>query len=149
MPDGQLIPLTGHATGQNCCGTPPLAKEGAARARQFVALHWAGPEQVSLEAMETGATRDGSLQGRRPSRQPSLGAWEIFLARAKTHSFCISGMAFQDAWTLDLERLRDCCIHVMNPGGRLIPFCAYNLTDRHGRPLYRFAPGDNRKDNMI
>jgi uncharacterized radical SAM superfamily Fe-S cluster-containing enzyme len=46
-------------------------------------------------------------------------------------------MAFQDAWTLDLERLRDCCIHVLSPDGRLIPFCAYNLTARDGRSSYR------------
>jgi uncharacterized radical SAM superfamily Fe-S cluster-containing enzyme len=46
-------------------------------------------------------------------------------------------MAFQDAWTLDLERLRDCCIHIAGRDGRLVPFCAYNLTDRQGRSLYR------------
>ena len=46
-------------------------------------------------------------------------------------------MAFQDAWTLNLERLRGCCIHVARPDGRLIPFCAFNLTSRSGRPLYR------------
>jgi len=48
-------------------------------------------------------------------------------------------MAFQDAWNLDLERLRDCCLHVVKPGGKIIPFCSYNLTDRAGRPLHRDA----------
>jgi uncharacterized radical SAM superfamily Fe-S cluster-containing enzyme len=52
-------------------------------------------------------------------------------------------MAFQDVWTLDLDRLRDCYIHVMSPDGRLIPFCAYNLTDRHGRALYRTTAARN------
>ena len=60
-----------------------------------------------------------------------------FLARAKTHSFTISAMAFQDAWTLNLERLQGCCIHVAQPDGRLVPFCAFNLTSRDGRSLYR------------
>jgi uncharacterized radical SAM superfamily Fe-S cluster-containing enzyme len=46
-------------------------------------------------------------------------------------------MAFQDAWNLDLERLRDCCIHIASRDGRLVPFCAYNLTDRNGKSLYR------------
>jgi uncharacterized radical SAM superfamily Fe-S cluster-containing enzyme len=46
-------------------------------------------------------------------------------------------MAFQDAWSLDLERVRDCCIHVMTSDGRLVPFCAYNLTDVQGHALYR------------
>ena len=46
-------------------------------------------------------------------------------------------MAFQDAWNLDLDRLKDCCIHVVHPDGRLIPFCAYNITDSEGRSYYR------------
>jgi len=25
-----------------------------------------------------------------------------------------------------------------SPDGRLVPFCAYNLTDRQGRSLYRY-----------
>jgi len=46
-------------------------------------------------------------------------------------------MAFQDAWTLDLDRLKQCFIHVVGPDNRLIPFCAYNLTNRQGQALYR------------
>ncbi len=49
-------------------------------------------------------------------------------------------MAFQDAWTLDLARLKGCCIHVATLDDRLVPFCAYNLTARDGRPLHREAP---------
>ena len=62
--------------------------------------------------------------------------FDRFLARARTHTFSISAMAFQDVWNLDLERLRGCCIHVATPDGRLIPFCAYNLTSASGRSLY-------------
>jgi 7,8-dihydro-6-hydroxymethylpterin dimethyltransferase len=46
-------------------------------------------------------------------------------------------MAFQDAWTLDLERLKECHLHVLHSDGRLIPFCAYNLTDSQGHSVYR------------
>ena len=46
-------------------------------------------------------------------------------------------MAFQDAWNVDLERVRDCCIHVMAENGNLIPFCIYNLTNAEGKSLYR------------
>jgi hypothetical protein len=46
-------------------------------------------------------------------------------------------MAFQDVWSVDLERVRDCCIHVMTSDGRLVPFCAYNLTNLQGHALYR------------
>ncbi|MDR3088409.1 MAG: radical SAM protein [Desulfobulbaceae bacterium] len=57
----------------------------------------------------------------------------------KNRQLSISAMAFQDVWNLDLERLRRCCIHVAAPDGRLIPFCAWNLTAQDGRPLYRGA----------
>ena len=44
-------------------------------------------------------------------------------------------MAFQDAWTIDLERLRHCYLHVLAADGRFVPFCAYNLTAADGRGL--------------
>ncbi len=55
--------------------------------------------------------------------------------RARVHYLSISGMPFQDVWTVDLERLQGCCIHVVTPQKRLIPFCAYYLTDMAGRRL--------------
>lgn len=64
-----------------------------------------------------------------------------FLARVDTYTLSISGMAFQDAWTLELDRLRDCLIHVVSPQGRLIPFCAYNLTAKNGISIYRKVRG--------
>lgn len=63
---------------------------------------------------------------------------DMFLERAETHTLTVSGMAFQDAWNVDLERLKDCCIHtVAAADGKLVPFCAYNLTDSSGKYLYR------------
>lgn len=60
-----------------------------------------------------------------------------FLARAATHLFAVSAMAFQDVWNLDLERLQGCCIHAVAPDGALIPFCAWNCTAADGTPLHR------------
>jgi uncharacterized radical SAM superfamily Fe-S cluster-containing enzyme len=120
MPDGALKSLTRHK-GESCC-QPVEAALGAARSREFVAEHWSSPAPLTNLPVIGG---------------PSLGEWDVFLERKRTHTFCISGMAFQDAWTLDLERLRDCYIHTASPDGRLVPFCAYNLTDRQGRSLYR------------
>jgi uncharacterized radical SAM superfamily Fe-S cluster-containing enzyme len=60
-----------------------------------------------------------------------------FIHRARTHTFSVSAMAFQDCWSLNLERLQGCCIHVAQPDGRLIPFCSFNLTARNGRSLHR------------
>ena len=122
MPDGSLKPIS-HFKEPICDCKPIVAAEGAARARKFVSANWSAPA----------LSREHSVLNQRP-RQDDL---DIFLERKRTHTFCISGMAFQDAWTLDLERLRDCCIHVASPDGRLVPFCAYNLTDRQGRSIYR------------
>ncbi|MBN1872598.1 MAG: radical SAM protein [Anaerolineae bacterium] len=118
LADGRLFGWTHHQP-KTCGCQPKPAEEGAAEARSFVAHQWTAPEPIST------------------SGGPSLGGWDELLERAKTYTFCISGMAFQDAWTLDLERLRDCCIHVVAPDGRIVPFCAYNLTARDGRALYR------------
>ncbi len=118
LTDGQLMAWSRQ---RSCSCKPPSAAEGAVKARRFVAQHWSRRAAESTPA----------------SAGPGLGGWDELLERAKTHAFCISGMAFQDAWTLDLERLRDCCIHTVAPDGRIVPFCAYNLTSREGRSLYR------------
>lgn len=56
-------------------------------------------------------------------------------------SLFISAMLFQDAWNVDACRLKKCCVHVAALDGRVIPFCAYNLTSESGRALYRGAAG--------
>lgn len=60
------------------------------------------------------------------------------LLRAKKFGLSISGMPFMDAWTLDLERLRNCCIHIAKPDGRIVPFCANYLTDKEGQHMPEF-----------
>lgn len=57
------------------------------------------------------------------------------LSRAKTYGLSITGMPFMDAWTLDLERLRNCCVHVIREDGRMVPFCANYLTNTQGQHL--------------
>lgn len=124
-----LAPTLGAAT--SCCGAPEPAKARTGRgqgheadaARQVVALRWSLP---GAEA-RPGATAPGL----------NVDSLDAFLARGRRASFSISGMAFQDAWNVDLDRLRECFIHVVSPNGHLIPFCAYNLTDALGRALYR------------
>ncbi|MHA1863095.1 MAG: radical SAM protein [Candidatus Thorarchaeota archaeon] len=44
----------------------------------------------------------------------------------------ISVHAFMDAHTFQLERSQKCCIHVIQPDGKMIPFCNYNMFHRHG-----------------
>ena len=48
------------------------------------------------------------------------------LQKLKKHVFMIMVKAFMDAYTLDVQRLMKCCVGVLTPDGRMIPFCAYN-----------------------
>ena len=116
MEQGRLKRLSADG---KCGCTPRPAREGADKAKAFVKRQWAAPEK---ELPMAGCRTD---------------ELDLFIARAATHTLAVSAMAFQDAWTLDLERLKGCCIHEVSPDGRLIPFCAYNLTSMNGDTLYR------------
>lgn len=59
-----------------------------------------------------------------------------FVMRTLTHSFCVSGMGFQDVWNIDLGRLHGCCVHMITGKGEVIPFCAFHLTSESGQRLY-------------
>jgi len=120
MPDGGLKPLTNRESDSSCCSQPEPASEGARRSRLVTAKHWSAPKAEAA----TGKPR-------------IMGEWEDFLELARKYHFSISGMAFQDAWNLDLERLRECYIMQVSEDNKVIPFCAYNLTDQQGRSLYR------------
>lgn len=108
-------------------------KEAAAAAQSEAAIR----KQVTAASHrdpENGATRCCCSSGRSEENVMSL---DDFLERVRGYSFTITAMAFQDIWTLDLERLQNCHLHVVAPGGRIVPFCAYNLTDADGTPLHR------------
>ena len=114
--------------GPSCCDVrPEPAEKGAARAIACVAGQWSAPAGPFPMAPRN--------IGFQPA-DPVL-SLDDFLLYARQNTFSVSAMAFQDVWNLDLERLRDCCIHVMKPNGELVPFCAYNLTSADGRRLYR------------
>jgi hypothetical protein len=115
--DGRPTPLTPFAT--DCCA-PVRAEEGSRQAKASVARHWQAPGKIELP--RAGQAEDGL---------------DRFIRQSATHMFCVSGMAFQDVWNLDLDRLKGCCIHSVSDHGRLIPFCAYNLTSCRGKGLYR------------
>ncbi|WP_371368009.1 GTP 3',8-cyclase [Sporomusa rhizae] len=134
MPDGQIKPLKQDSASGCCCQGKP-ATEGAKRARQFVARQWSAPKigtKCKDQLTQAGVGNTASL--------------DAFLEQVNTYTLAVSGMAFQDVWNLDLDRLKQCFIHVVGPDNRLIPFCAYNLTNRQGAPLYRKKLG---KDSII
>jgi uncharacterized radical SAM superfamily Fe-S cluster-containing enzyme len=119
LPGNRLQPLVGVPEGE-CCGRNEPVEGGAERTIAAVTRQWSTPPTAGPGFQENGVTD-----------------LSTFLDQVRRHSFSISGMAFQDVWNLDLERLQGCCIHTLAPDGRLIPFCAYNLTDCRGVPLYR------------
>lgn len=100
-----------------CCGTTSDA------ARKKVASQWSAP----AEPQESACCGEGC----------ELDALDDFLRQRRYETLAISGMAFQDSWTVDLERLCRCYIHVVSPRGTLVPFCAYNLTAEDGSALHR------------
>ena len=45
-------------------------------------------------------------------------------------------MDYMDAYTMDIQRLRECSMMVTTPDGRAIPFCSYHLTNAAGERVY-------------
>jgi uncharacterized radical SAM superfamily Fe-S cluster-containing enzyme len=48
------------------------------------------------------------------------------LREIAARGFMIVVQDFQDPYTLDIDKLRKCCVSEIVPDGRLIPFCAFN-----------------------
>ncbi|MCB2295293.1 radical SAM protein [Clostridium algoriphilum] len=111
--DGKLITVSRK---NNCCGEEN-GIEGSKKSKRFVERNWSG---VKINKYV-----------------PKKNSFEELNQKIKKGFFSISGMAFQDVWNVDTERLKDCCIHVVSKKGNLIPFCAYNITTLNQKKLYR------------
>jgi uncharacterized radical SAM superfamily Fe-S cluster-containing enzyme len=112
--------LTQIAAKISCKCVTPKAEEGAKKTKEYVSQNWTGREsEAARESIGTDA------------------GWDRILQSIRSNSFSISAMAFQDVWDVDLERIKDCCIHVVSPQGKLNPFCIYNITNTQGVSLYR------------
>jgi 7,8-dihydro-6-hydroxymethylpterin dimethyltransferase len=118
--DGTLAPTT-----RNELRTQAPRPDAAEKSRDYVRLHWKYSEPGTAKA-DSRCDLEASC---------SMDSFEAFLDRIQSYSLCISGMAFQDAWNIDLDRLQRCCVHVATPQKTLVPFCSYYLTDSHGRRL--------------
>ena len=121
-PDGAVQALS-QAHDACCCPPPEPAEQGALRTIARVSRQWISPKDAKPQ------TASGNTGGPIPL--------DDFIVLARQHTLSVSAMAFQDVWTLDLDRVRDCCIHLVSPRGGLVPFCLYNLTDAQGGGLYR------------
>lgn len=112
--DGSLR-LLGRRGG-SCCATSDDS-------RSSVAGQWSWAEGDTEAAHKKSGAETASL--------------DEFLEYARRNTFAVSGMVFQDAYDLDLERLMRCHICEVDPRHGMVPFCAYNLTDPEGLALYR------------
>jgi uncharacterized radical SAM superfamily Fe-S cluster-containing enzyme len=108
LPDRPLA-LTPQAS-SDCCGK--TGSDEALRNRRFVARRW---KRENVEIIE----------------DPDMSDFDTFLSRVKSHGFTITGMAFQDAYNLDIERLRRCSLHVYSEG-KIVPFCSYYIKHTSG-----------------
>lgn len=107
LPDGRLKALPRRESA--CCC------KKSSEARDFVADRWGLGSAVRED-------EDG---------------FDRFMREAVENTFTVSGMAFMDADSLELDRLRRCYISEADTERGMVPFCAYNLTARDGRALYR------------
>jgi uncharacterized radical SAM superfamily Fe-S cluster-containing enzyme len=133
MPNCSVIAMNQYRTADKeeccepaCCCSPP-APDAAAKNRAFVARYW----QRSKDDENCCCSGPVAFHNE-VSSALDLTDMEQFAARVKSHGFTITAMAFQDAATMDIARLRQCSLHVYDAntsdeGGRHVPFCAYYL----------------------
>lgn len=55
---------------------------------------------------------------------------------SKMKTLTIGGMHFQDVWNIDVERLRQCRLCIINEDQRIIPLCTKYVTSTKGQKLY-------------
>ncbi|MCE5195892.1 MAG: radical SAM protein [Negativicutes bacterium] len=134
----QPTALSQAASGCGCSAARPVT---AAQNRNFVVRRWlreksALSDREAPQTMKTSLLRpqnpaacpqDAKPGDRQDAKPGDLQDLNYFARRVRSHGFTISAMAFQDAGTIDLERLRRCSLHVYEQG-RLVPFCAHYLT---------------------
>lgn len=124
--------------GRDACCSLDIVEGGVGKTVETVSRRWKLPSIVPFSIPPLTAEADCcSVISPDAVRVEGPLDLDVFLREVATRSFTISAMAFQDAENLDLERLRGCCISVVSPDGTLVPFCAYNLTSREGKSLYR------------
>ncbi|NWF77444.1 MAG: radical SAM protein [Chloroflexi bacterium] len=104
----------------------------AVTARNFISRRW------RLASEKPKQTEKGCGQCCGPNQE----AWRRFLERESLYYLTITGMPFQDVWTLDLHRLKRCCVHVVTSNKQLIPLCAFYVTSISGERLYQNLPTD-------
>lgn len=123
----------------------PRASGASEQARDFVARQWSGTDDCCCQE----ADQKASCCGEKPREETcccggstagltlDTSSLDEFLEEMHRNTLAVSGMLFQDAWNLELDRLRRCYILETDSRYGMVPFCIYNLTGSDGRTLYR------------
>ncbi len=106
MEDGSITALTTKESEGCCCGTVTAEQN-----REYVGRRWQKPQAEAAASCAPEEEDD----------------FDRLIRLSRTRSFTITAMAFQDAYNLDIERLRQCSLHVYRDG-KTIPFCANYLS---------------------
>ena len=113
----------------------PRAAGASEQARDFVARQWSGTEACCCQEAEQ---EDTCCCGESTAGLTlDTSSLDAFLEEIHRNTLAVSGMLFQDAWNLELDRLRRCYILETDSRYGMVPFCIYNLTGTDGRTLYR------------
>ena len=123
---GRLVPAT------NIDWVSARGVNAAEKSIAYVRRHWKYPDPGKSEIYNRPEVSGSSEIPSSPDTPA-----DPVLERIKQFALCVSGMAFQDVWNIELDRLQRCCVHVAAHDFKLIPFCSYYLTGARGQRFPR------------
>ena len=127
--DGSVLCTSAKESKSGCCCEESAEPEGQSSSP----VEPCCPPDIEIISKD----RDYVLKKWKMAETSNEDGFDAFLNNLRENSFTLTGMVFQDAVSLDTERLKRCRVQMLADGGGLIPFCAYNVTDIDGNYLYR------------
>jgi uncharacterized radical SAM superfamily Fe-S cluster-containing enzyme len=131
--EGQLKPITRSIPEIVVGGWGGFRHAPWESARSFMSIHWRLSDKEKRNKNLCSCSNSCSMG---PDNGKSSVSWDEISARIQESGISITCMPFQDVWTVDLERLKRCCGHVVTPELMIVPFCAFYLTNVAGERLY-------------
>lgn len=122
--DGRLKSITENARDRLISKHTDFAK----KANAFTNRHWK-MQKPDMPSEECDEEKTHNTHERQYMKE--------FIERLKNYTLSVSGMGFQDAYNIDIGRLRGCCVHVITYNGQAVPLCAFHVTSLEGERLYQ------------
>ena len=116
----KLIPLTNVSNSLNQNDQKKI--DVASRTKKSVINRWKNKsKENSFDVISSCCNRTTTID------KNSLN-WFDFVNLNENNYLTISIMAFQDSLNYEIDRVKNCCIHVITKDHLMIPFCNYNLS---------------------